>query len=450
MASPSVSLNKLAVHGAFWTVFGYGAANSLRFVSNLILTRLLAPDLFGLMALMTTFLIGLALFSDIGIEPSIVQNQRGDDPVFLNTAWTIQVIRGAGLWIICCIIAYPISQYYNDPRIFVLMPVLGLSSLISGLNSTSIALYKRNMNLRILISIDLFIQVTSLVVIVIWAYFRPSVWALVAGSLVSISLKVLISHFLLKGPQNRFTWDPACAREIFRFGRWIFLSTAFTFLAMQSDRLIIGKIVSIEMLGIYSVCVALSDLPRQVVSTLGHNVIFPLVAKAKESPRIELGRKFFKKRWYLLLGAMSFATLLVAGGDLLVELLYDSRYAQESWILTILAFGFWHTVLYETMNSCLMGLGKPYYSTIGFMIRFLVLLIGVPAAYQMGGFVASVFVIAFHDLPMYAVISYGSMREKVGSMKQDLLATGLFLLVLAIAIFLRFSLGFGYPLENIL
>jgi O-antigen/teichoic acid export membrane protein len=149
------------------------------------------------------------------------------------------------------------------------------------------------------------------------------------------------------------------------------------------------------------------------------------------------------------MGAAVFASMLIAGGDLLVKFLYDSRYSQEAWILTVLAIGFWHTVLYDTMNSCLLGLGKPYYGTAGYMIRFLILLLGVPAAYHVGGFELAVFVIAFHDLPMYVVISYGAIREKFSNLQQDLIATGIFLVILAAAIGLRVALGFGLPLEDL-
>jgi O-antigen/teichoic acid export membrane protein len=72
----------LAVSGVVWTILGYGASQVLRFGGNLILTRLLLPEYFGLMALVNIPIIGLQLFSDVGIIPSIVQNQRGDEPVF--------------------------------------------------------------------------------------------------------------------------------------------------------------------------------------------------------------------------------------------------------------------------------------------------------------------------------------------------------------------------------
>ena len=73
-----------------------GIGQVMRLASNLILTRILSPEDFGLMALVTSFLIGLAMFSDMGFGPSIMQSKRGDDPVFLDTIWTLKIIRGFG------------------------------------------------------------------------------------------------------------------------------------------------------------------------------------------------------------------------------------------------------------------------------------------------------------------------------------------------------------------
>jgi O-antigen/teichoic acid export membrane protein len=110
------SIKKLAIRGAVWTIASYGTSQILRFGSNLILTRLFIPDVFGLMALVYVFISGLHLFSDIGIGTSIIQNKRGDDPVFLNTAWTMQVIRGVGLWICSFLIAWPVAAFYAKPN----------------------------------------------------------------------------------------------------------------------------------------------------------------------------------------------------------------------------------------------------------------------------------------------------------------------------------------------
>ena len=90
------SEKKLAFKGAFWTIASYGGSQILRFGSNLILTRLLLPELFGLMGLAYVFIVGVHLFSDIGLGPSIIQNKRGEESEFINTAWTMQIILGLG------------------------------------------------------------------------------------------------------------------------------------------------------------------------------------------------------------------------------------------------------------------------------------------------------------------------------------------------------------------
>ena len=72
--------------------------------------------LFPQTALVGVILIGLALFSDFGIGPSIMPNKRGDAPALLNTAWTIQVLRGAGLSLGCCALARPAAVFYGEPQ----------------------------------------------------------------------------------------------------------------------------------------------------------------------------------------------------------------------------------------------------------------------------------------------------------------------------------------------
>ena len=176
-----VSLNKKAVHGAAWTFLGYGASQGLRFAGNLILTRLLIPEYFGLMSLINTFVIGLVLFSDIGIGPSIIQNKRGNDPDFINTAWTIQTIRGFGLWICSALIAWPIASFYDDSRLLLLIPVVGTTTVIQGFNSASMHLMKKSLDLRKLTIFEFVAQAISLACMVIWAWFSPTVWALVGG-----------------------------------------------------------------------------------------------------------------------------------------------------------------------------------------------------------------------------------------------------------------------------
>src|SRR5690606_37933513 len=145
-----------------WTIAGYGAGHMLRLGSNLILTRLLFPEAFALMALVQVFMQGLAMFSDIGIGPSIVQNSRGEDVTFLNTAWTIQIVRGIVLSICACVVAWPVSEVYGEPLLLPLLAVSGFSALIAGFNSTSVFTLNRKLAFGRLIAIQLLSHVVSL------------------------------------------------------------------------------------------------------------------------------------------------------------------------------------------------------------------------------------------------------------------------------------------------
>ena len=147
-----------AMRSSAWTMLGYGASQALRFGSNLILTRILFPEAFGLMTLVTVFIIGLAHFSDVGIAPSIMQNKRGDDPDFLDTAWTIQVIRGAVLWLCTFALAWPAAHFYGEPMLIELLPVAGLALLVSGFNPTRMDTAHRHLMLGRVTIIDLVSQ----------------------------------------------------------------------------------------------------------------------------------------------------------------------------------------------------------------------------------------------------------------------------------------------------
>ena len=445
----SSSLKKKAVRGTIWTVIGYGSSQVLRFGSNLILTRLLVPELFGLMALVQVFIKGLNLFSDIGIRPSIVRSDRGDDPDFLNTAWTIQVIRGFGLWIACTIIASPVANYYDDSRLMWLIPIVGINTIISGFNSTSLASLNRHIKVKDLALFELGIQIASLVILIVWAWFSPTIWALIGGNLASIFLKAYWSHRLNSGPPNRLTWSQDAFAEITSFGKWIFVSTAMSFLASQADRILLGKMFSLEILGIYVVAVTLAEIPRQVSRKIGIQVILPVISKLTDLPRAQFRAKIVEKRWQLIIPLAFLVTVMVSVGDIAITALYDARYDPAGWMLPILALGLWPLLLSMTIMPSLYALGKPIYPAIGDFLKVLYMVILLPMGFAKFGIVGAITVVAFNDLPFYLAVNYGLWREKLTVIVQDILATILLIALIALCLTIRFTLGFGLPIDGI-
>lgn len=446
----SVSLKKLAIHGATWTIFGYGTSQILRLGSNLILTRLLVPELFGLMALVNVFIMGLNLFSDIGIGPNIIQNKRGDDPDFLNTAWTIQVIRGFVLWLACLVIAWPVSQLYKEPQLLWLVPIVGLITIIQGFNSTSRFTLNRQMVLGKLTMLNLGSQIISFIVTIVWAWLHRTVWALVGGMLVGSLFKMLLSHRLNLENPNRFAWNKEIVGEITSFGRWIFISTIMTFLAGQVDRLILGKLFSLSMLGVYTIAFTFADIPKQVIGRISSQVLFPIFSKQAAFSRENLKTKILRKRWLILIAMVFLVTVLVSCGDLVIFAFYDQRYTQAAWMLPILALGLWPLILVLSIEKVLLAVGKPLYAACGNFFKFIYMLIGLPLGFSLMGILGAVIVIALNDLPVYGVVVYGLWQEKLAVLVQDIQATLLLVGLLTLVLTGRYILGWGFPLEEIL
>ncbi len=443
------SLKKLAIRGTIWTIAGYGAGQILRFGSNLVLTRLLFPELFGLMALVYVFITGLHLFSDIGIGTSIVQNKRGDDPAFLNTAWTLQILRGGVLWLGCCLIALPVAMFYKEPQLSWLLPVVGLNTVIAGFNSTALFTLNRHLSVKQLAIFELLGQVISIAVTLVWAYFNKSIWALLVGGFVSSLFQLIWSHRLNTGTSNRLAWDKEATKELIGFGKWIFISTALTFLSMNSDRLILGKFFTLELLGVYGIAYTLADIPRQVVAAVSGKVIFPAYSKFAELPRELFREKIQRSRQPILLATAVGLAVLVGLGDFAVTVLYDNRYANAAWMLPLIALGAWPAILLNTIDTALFALGKPNYVAYGCFFSFLLLAIGIPVGFSLFGDVGAVMAVPLSNVPPYFVIVYGLWRERLACLGQDIKATALLLAVLAVVLIARVSAGLELPFPEI-
>src|SRR5450759_1366130 len=121
--------------GAIWTIVSFGGSQLIRLSTNIVLTRLLAPELFGIMIIVNTFRTGVELVSDVGIGQNIISDKNADDPDFYNTAWTLQSIRGLLLWVIACGAAAPVAHFYEAPSLRLILPVASLVLVLSGFTS---------------------------------------------------------------------------------------------------------------------------------------------------------------------------------------------------------------------------------------------------------------------------------------------------------------------------
>jgi O-antigen/teichoic acid export membrane protein len=425
-------LRARALRGSAWVFASYLVGNVLRFASNLVLARVLFPEAFALTALAGILLQALQMFSDIGIQPAIVQSARGNEPTFLNTAWTIQAIRGVILWLATVALAWPVAGFYTAPELLWVVPVCGLSLITTGLQSTALHIKARGIDLRTITLLRLGETLVKTIITVTWALIHPSVWAMVGGSLISYTLFMIATHTLLPGPRNRFAWDRDAARELTRFGRWVFASTVVTFLAMQSDRLILGKIASLGVLGVYSIAYMLSKVPLDIGTRLAAQVQFPALAEVFRREPERLGARLVESR-RVILGVSQFGVVgIIICSPWFFRLLYRSQFGDAAAFAPLLAGAMWFAILQATADRALLAVGDARSLAMSNGTNFCATLVGCVLGYKIAGMSGFIAGYGFGNLAGHAVVVIRLSRHGLTIIRQDFYFT---LVVLVVALF---------------
>ncbi len=334
---PRLGLFARALRGSAFTAGSYAFMQVVRLATNLVLTRLLFPEAFGVMALVSVVLIGLAMFSDVGVGPAISQHPRGDEAAFLDTAFTINVLRGGLLWALTCALSYPVALFYGAPELAWLLPAAGVTLLISGFNPTRIETANRHLLLGRVTALDLCAQIIGNLAIIALAFAMQSVWALVLGAIVGSAAKLIIMTLWLPGVANRFHWDAAAGRDLVHFGKWIFLSTACGFLLSQGDKAIFGVYLSLVDLGIYNIGYFLASFPVLLAGAVVGRIMIPLYRDHHPAESDANFARMRRLRFGISGGALLLLAVLALVGVPLVGVLYDARYGAAGIIVVAIA-----------------------------------------------------------------------------------------------------------------
>jgi O-antigen/teichoic acid export membrane protein len=425
-------LENRASNGALWALIGIAGGMLLRFAGNLVLTRLMVPSAFGIMVIVNTFLLGIILFSDVGIGTSVIQNKRGHERDFMNTAWTLSILRSVLLAAIACACAWPMARFYQEPQLLWLIPASSLGLLTQGASSMRMTVANRDMNLRLITLVEFGSQVVGVAVMLLWAWRAPSVWALVVGSLATSTLRTVFSFVFFPRPHERFTWDKAIAKEIMQFGVWIFLSSSFMFIANNLDRFIFGKITSLEVLGIYNQALQLSMIPAGILGRLSSAVMMPLLSKVVNADG-DVNALFVRSRWKLLVFGGFINVCFIVGNDALIQFLYPEVYAPAAPMLRALAAAAWFGVVLQGPNdAALLAKGAFHFTALGSLAKLVLLVVGI------GGFglwakgqgksdvdvlMWSLVGVTFSEIGRYAVSTWAIRKMGLSTWRQDVLMT---------------------------
>jgi O-antigen/teichoic acid export membrane protein len=346
------------------------------------------------------------------------------------------------LWLLSCAIAAPVASIYGQPLLAWLIPVSGLNAVLNGLEATSMHTAVRRLQLPRVVIVELVSQVVNIVAIIVGALAWRSaigtqdprvVWVVVGGTLLGNLVRLVLTHTYLDHIRHRLLVDRHWLRTQLAFGRWITLSTILTFLSNQSDRLLFGKLIPIEVLGVYNIAATLAMMPTQALDALGSRVLLPTFSRHAREEGFD--RVFARVRLPLLLGGAAMVSGLVGGGPFLVRVLYDSRYWEAGWIVQFLALGAWFQIIESSNGAVLLAMGHSRWKAAVGGAKFLGLVAFVPLGFHLDGFRGALLGLVASDVLRYATSTAGILRCGLRPHVMDAMLTALVGTVSALAWF---------------
>ena len=354
----------------------------MRLIANLVLTRLLFPEAFGLMALITVVTAAALMFSDFGFLGAVIQDPRGEEPAFLNTVWTMQIIRGVILAGLIMGFSGQIAAFYDEPMLAQMLLVSAFVPLIKGMESTKMLMANRTLQLERATAIRLSAQLFGAIATVVLAYWLESVWALVLGNLFGPTLLVTLSHKLMSGHSNRLGFERAAFNALIKYSSFIFIASIAGFFGNHGDRAVLGKYVMLDELAIYGIALTLAAVPLSLANAVASRVIFPLYARRPPAESQTNRRNINKARFLVTSPLLMLAAVLAVIGDPLIRLLYDVRYEAAGPYLVLIALaGFPQIIAQSYFRVPLASGDSGRYATfqiLSAIVRFGLLLLLVP------------------------------------------------------------------------
>lgn len=403
-AVPSLGLR--VVRSSAITVLGFGAAQAIRLLSNLLLTRLLFPEAFGMMALVSVFIMGLAMVSDLGFGPAIMGSRRGDDPPFLDTAWTLSILRGLVLWPVAAAAAWPMALFYGEPALAWYLPVAALSLIVSGFNPTRVETQNRHLRAGLVTLTELGAQGLGAAVTLLLAWWWRDVWALVVSGVLSALITCLAYHAVLPGHRERPRIEREAARELLRFGLWILLATLCGFLIGQADKAILGRLLDLDHFGLYNIAFFLASFPLMLGGVVARRVLIPVYRDSPPAASPANLARVRRLRGGALLVLLAGAGLLAFLGVPLVALLYDPRYQGAGAIVALVAAMQGPALLILSCDQAALAHGDSRRFFRLTLARALLVVAGILVGWQMGGLAGAIAGQAAANLLAYPVLAW--------------------------------------------
>lgn len=390
----------------FATTLSFGVLSIIKLVSSVILTRILYPEAYGIVLMLSSLMFTIEMLSDVGIMVSMIRSSRGDDPRFINTLWTIRLIRSVINFVIFFVCAPYVAAWYETPALTEALRAVSIFFIVAGLESMSFTLAVRHRRSRIVTYTELFSTAVTTVFVILYSQHSRDHFGMIYGMVLNRTISTVMSYGFSREHRHRLLINRDACRELFGFSKYVMPSSIITLISTQFDKVIFLKLFDLSLLGLYGLAGSVVGPIEGLVWKISRFVLFPRCAEYFRSDPATVRVRYYREN-VRLFAAMSLLPALAGGSaELLVRLLYDSRYAYAAVIIQAFAVRAVVLSLASPMEDLLVASGRTHVQLIGNVMRVAWLIPAVLLGYHLFGFVGFIYFGVLEMLPALLYYSW--------------------------------------------
>lgn len=370
-----------------------GIERAARLGRNIILVRVLAPEEFGLMAMILAAKMAFFVFTQVGVQQCIIQNKRGAEKEFLNAAWWFSTALGIIVFIPAFISAPFVADFYNQPTLSLMLQVACLTILFESMVSPRLYILEKELKFRRWVIIVQGAGLVNIIVAIVLSFYLRNVWALVIALFVESLFKMIFS-FLLCPFVPRLKFERQSTSEIYNFAKGIFGLPILMMIFHQADVFFLGKLYPMDEVGKYALVLMIAQIPYMLYSTAVMRLMIPLFSKLQD----DIGRfkeNLIRMTMMLCLFGIPFIVFLGMYSKSILSLVYGPIYETAAPVFFVLTIHFFMKIPNSIMASCYIALDKPgVFRNFSIVRTIIVLLLLYPMIKAFGTFGAAISVLA--------------------------------------------------------
>lgn len=328
------SIRKSLVSGIFYTALAKYSGIFISIFIGAILARLLTPEEFGTVALVTVFVTFFALLSDFGIGPAVVQNNNLEKED-IESIFSFSVLIGIVLTGLFFMGSGLIAKFYKNDELINVSRLLSLSLLLNSLNIVPRALYQKALKFKQIGIISVLVHMFCGIIAIILAYSGLSYYALVIQSIMSSGISLII-YLIIAPVRIGAKMSIKSIKKIFKFSSFQFMFNFINYFSRNSDNILIGKFFSPSALGYYDKSYRLMMMP---VSNLTHvitPVLMPVLSKHQDNTDVVYNAYLKVVRLLATIG-FPLSVFLFFSANEIVNLLYGPQWGPSVPVFRLLA-----------------------------------------------------------------------------------------------------------------